>query len=388
MPVQTTQSSLFSKTTAGLVSAANDKFRDAPVDTGIQRLPGGLTNAIARLQTMVVKEYADDKGMGPRGENFFRAAAVVVEPVEFKGMKLAGRFQTSQMVPLCATPKKGNREAQTFDDHWYTFQNLFKILGVPAPPANSSPATMDAYYAGAMKALTDPAKPVYIRFSTREWTPPARPNQPKPEPMVFETWHERVEWTQQHNPAASVTVNQPTTNGSAPPTLGADGLAINQSHTATVETASEPAETDEWDVDTLVEIAMGDPEGVTPDGDMATSKLRELALAAGWTHEHILEAADWSEVGLMAVNAPADVEGTTISTVPVVGQKAKFAKRDSKGEKLRNSKTSAVFDPVEVEIDSVDASAGTCTVKNVKSGKVMTDMKSKEPIAVKFEWLE
>ena len=47
----------------------------------------------------------------------------------------------------------------------------------------------------------------------------------------------------------------------------------------------------------LVEIAMGDPEGNTPDGASATSQLEQMAWGLGWTKEQTGKAADWAEVG-------------------------------------------------------------------------------------------
>jgi len=64
-----------------------------------------------------------------------------------------------------------------------------------------------------------------------------------------------------------------------------------------------------------------------------------------------------------------------------------FAKRTKDGEKLKNNK-GGPFPAREVEVTVVDTSAKLCTVKTIKDGKDVVDIRSKKPVAVKFEWLE
>ena len=52
----------------------------------------------------------------------------------------------------------------------------------------------------------------------------------------------------------------------------------------------------------LVEIAMRDPHGATPEGAEAAARLEELAWAAGATKEQTAAAKDWLAVAEMALN--------------------------------------------------------------------------------------
>jgi hypothetical protein len=60
------------------------------------------------------------------------------------------------------------------------------------------------------------------------------------------------------------------------------------------------------DVPTLVKLAMNDPEGLTEEGALAGRWLEKLAWAAGATKEQTKNAADWAEVGQMALSVPPE----------------------------------------------------------------------------------
>ncbi len=158
----------------------------------------------------------------------------------------------------------------------------------------------------------------------------------------------------------------------------------------------------------LVEAALADPEGATDEGAQASAQLEEMAWAAGWSKEQTAGAADWSEVGDMALAPPTTAPLTQPAAAPatptppdgavtiagrfypvkdLVGCKFYFAKRSKDGAKLHNNKGEE-FPAQEVEVVAVDAAAKTCTVKTTKDGKPVVDIRSKAPVAVKFEWLE
>ncbi len=303
--------------------------------------------------------------------------------------KTEGRVTSIQM-PLCDVPAAGKRKATSFSENWYEFQNLFKLLGVMPPnEAGTDEAAglrIQAYYFAAMQAMTSPQRgPVYINFSTRGWTPPKTQQQPNPQEMVFEEWHGLAALNGQHNPAAAVTVaadTQPDPH-SLPPT---NNVPFN-------EFAGQAPPTDIADeadqIAALVEVAMNDPEGATDEGAEASKQLEQMAWAAGWSEDQTKNAADWAAVGDMALNPSAE-SGKPLVPSPAevaVGSKWKFAKRTKEGAKLKNNKGEE-FPPQEVEVVTVDAASKTCTVKATKDGKPVVDIRSKQPIAVKFEWLE
>lgn len=407
MPVQTQMSS-FAKKLGGRVAQANAEHRDKPVDTGIQNLPPGIRNGTAKLATMMVKEYPDDKnGPGTRGMPYFRAAAVVLLPDTHNGQRVAG-LQTSVVIPLCDIPAKGQRKEKTFSNNWFEFQNLFKLLGIGAPDYNQQTdptgQLTEAYYFAAMKTLTDPQRPpVYIHFSTRGWTPAPTPQQPKPEQMVFEDWHGLAQFSGTADPGAGVVEASPAAVQPEPFTEppqgvvqypgGAPAPSLSQLHAEAANGAvADPAD----EVAALVETAMNDPEGATEEGGAASQRLEELAWVAGWSKDQTKNATDWAQVGDMCLNPPtakpataAPTAAPTVATnvAPAVGAKHRFAKRTKDGLKLKNNKGEE-FPPQDVEVTAVDAGAKTCTVKTVKDGKDVVDIRTKQPVAVKFEWLE
>lgn len=415
MPVQQQMSS-FAQRLGGRVAQANAEHHDKPVDTGNRRLPSGIRSGVAKLSTMYTKQQTEDNSKTPKGETFFRTSAIVLCPESYNGEKVAGMV-TQQIIPLCDVPAKGQRKAQSFSDNWYEFQNMFKLLGINPPnetqQTDPTGQRTEAYYFAAMKTLTDPKNPVYIEFSTRGWTPPPTSQQPKPEEMVFETWHglasseavARIN-AQQH-PAAGVQENgaPPTTtppfNEFEPPletqTSAQHGAAPPP--TAGSSPQYQPGgDSDPTDVvEALVETAMADPEGKTEDGATAGVELEKLALAAGWALEQIQAAPDWATVGDMVLNPPETKAPATTPTaqttqkvaenIPAVGSKWKFAKRTKDGARLKDNKGKE-FPPQEVEVVTVDTAAKTCTVKTSKDGKDVVDIRSKKPVAVKWEWLE
>lgn len=407
MPVQTTQSTLAQRF-GGRIAAANAEHKDKPLDTGFKRLPPGIRDGVGKLQTVAMKQYTnDEKITALRGQEYLYVVGVVKHPKSHNNDTTEGH-QMFLRFPLCdvpANPANPNSKATSFSDNWYEFQQFFMRFKInpPQETAQTDPQGTRtwAYYQSAIQALA--GKLPHYRFTTRSWTPPATTAKPKPEPLIFEDWGEQCEWTGQHNPAAGVTEN-PTAYQPAPFTEPPQGGTVYQSNgqeTLTPPTQPIPGTSlDPADhVAALVEVAMNDPDGATEDGANASAQLEELAWAAGWTKEQTAPAADWAAVGDMALNPPAVGTGATTTqqppnstpppagTVPTVGGKVKYAKRTRDGLQLANAKGEP-FPAQECEVVAVDASAKTCILKSAKDGKLIVDIKTKQPVAVKFEWLE
>lgn len=405
MPVQQQPMSSFAKKLGGRVAAANEEHKDKPIDTGNRRLPAGIRDGVARLSTMYTKEYEDDK-QGMKGQTFFRASAIVMSPEQHKGEKVAGMV-TSIIISLCDVPEKGDRKAKPLSENWFEFQNVFKMLGIaPCPETAATDPTgarTEAYFFAAMKQLTDPVRmktnPVYISFSTRGWTPPPNPRNPKPDEMVFETWHGLATWDGKVDPGVGMQDNLATQPPPAPPP---------QTQTATRQAAAPPptngqppqyqpgGEPDPEDVvAALIEIAMNDQEGATEEGFAASQQLEQMAWAAGWTPEQTAKADDWAAVGNMALNPPTQAVTAPATTTPstngrpevTVGSRWGFCKRDKAGAKLKN-KDGVEFPAQDVEVVSVDSAAKTCVVKTTKDNKEVVDVRSKKPVQVSWAWLE
>lgn len=386
MPVQTKMASLAGKL-GGRLAAANAEAKDKPIETGFKRLPPGIRNGIARIQAMKWVTQTKDNGKVPKGELYFQGTAVVVSPVEFNGEKIEGQ-QTSIFIPLCDTPAKGDRKATTFADNYFEFQNLMRLLNIPAcqetTATDPTGTKTEAYWIAAMQQLTDPKKPCYLAFSTRSWTPDPKPGTPKdappPEPMFFEDWNGRAEWDGKPDPKAGITVAASQPDHMDPPpvpgALAVDGLPMNPNEVL-------PNLADE--VNAFVAIALSDPEGVTEDGRNAARWLEETAWQAGWSEEDTNGAENWAAVGEMILADPNEEKPADIPVT--VGSKWNFASRGPRGDWLKDG-DGKDLPTREVEVTSVDEATKTCTVKTTKDGKDIVNARSKKPIAVKFEWLE
>lgn len=404
MAVQQTNSS-FSKRLGARVAQANAEHKDKPIDTGMRRLPAGIKQGVAKLQFMYTKEQTEDKKQVPKGESFFRASAVCLGQLvngvlvkDHRGEAIDG-ITTSVVIPLCDIPGKNGREGKSFSQNWFEFQNLFKLLSNGSIVCNETPQTdptgqkTEAFYFAAMAALTNPKFPVYIEFSTREWTPPATMQNPKPEPMVFETWHGLAHLPPgavvPHDPAAGVSAPPPSSNGVHPSEPPAPTTQVAPTQVATSQQSDDNAPQDEEaHVAGLVEVAMADPECKTADGSQASIQLEQMAWARGWTKEQTKNAADWAQVGEMALAGPTEQSAApSAGAEPTVGSKWMYAKRTKDGVKYKDNK-GAEFPAQECEVLTVDAAARTCTLKTCHDGKVVADLRTKKPVDVKFEWLE
>lgn len=438
MAMQQTNSS-FSKRLGARVAAANAEHKDKPIDTGMRRLPGGIKSGIAKLQFMYTKESEKDDGKVPKGETFLRASASVLGQVvngvlvkDHLGENIEG-LTTQRVIPLCdvpANPKYENSKAVTFSENWYEFQNLFKLLSNGSIVCQETPQTdptgqkTEAFYFSAMNALTNPKHPIYLEFSTREWKAPKRANESqedynKREAMVFETWHglAQLPGNGQHDPAAGVTTSNTqqtqtnTTHPMDPPpapfvNMGPSGQATHpQTQTSPARVAAPPpvdgpppqhqsdGDSDydeEAEVEGLVEVAMFDPNSETPDGKAATTALEEMAWKRGWTKEQTRDAEDWAAVGNMALTdppAPETPPAAHASNGYTVGSRWMYVKRMKDGKKYAD-KNGKEFAAQECEITTVNEADKTCTLKTVSTGLDLVDLRSKKPVAVKFEWLE
>lgn len=374
------------------ITQAHNQHRDAAVDRGMVRLPAGIRAGKAKITACYIGQYKDDvKRADLRGQEYFRVSATVMHPESHGAQRVKG-LVTSMMVPLCDEAARGNVKAKSFSDNWFEFQNFFKMFKVQPPPAGTPSAGIMTYYTAAMKMLVDPKKPRYVEFSTRGWTPPATAQQPKPEEMVFEEWHDETQWVESGDPVTNGVVD---TGASPPPvstTMGPRPFTEppQAGDSPVAETPAEPQDVaDVADmIAALIEVAdlEKDPEKATPEGVDAQNNLIQLAKDAGATDEQITNATSWAEVGEMALGVFPEAPAAPVTTTPTVGSKVKFKKRDSKGQPLQNAKKETL-PAVEVTVASVDAAARTLTATSA-DGKSVVDIRTKKPLAVSFDWLE
>lgn len=409
MPVQQGQS-LLAAEMGGLLSAAAAEHRDAPIKTGFQRLPGGIKFGIAKLQKFgwfkrEKKEGQEGGGKVPVGKMYCQATAAVLYPHEHGGHPTA-KMQTSKFIALCATEARPEYQvpAKDFKENFADFISLLKLLSNSTMVCQETPQTdpngvkAELFYKACMARLTDPKHAPYIVFSTKEMPKKKKMNESEEEfkqrePFVIENWM-RVATPEDlaaagigpHNPAAGVNVlaspNGQSHPTDAPPDLSPDGLPVNSRiHSmAPEESADEPNMEDV--VTELVAVASDDPQGNTPEGQEAHSRLKQLAQDNGWTEQQVDEATTWEQVGDMALNASEDQPQAI-----TVGAKFKYASRDRNGNKVKDKKGEE-FPAEEVEITSVDEASQTCTLKRVRDGKDICAVGSRKPVSVKFDWLE
>lgn len=373
------------------LSAANEQFKDKPVDTGFQRLPPGIKNGVAKLVSFVIEVYEDDKAwQGAKGMEYARINATVEfsgneqTPAYHAGVKVRGVQMKTIFIPLCDVPAKGDFPEVTFEANWDKFQNYFKMLLPNLSPCQetktSDPTGVKtwAYYLNALNTLNNPANPVYFTFSTDSFTPKKSPRNPKPKEILVEKWHARIDWKGIPNTPPGG-VNLVSSNGKVnqssddtPPTIGADGLPLNSRVTQTNQEDNEPSDLPD-EIEKLVDEAY--------DNENSARLLTELAVNNGWTEEEVKQAESWEDVGDMALSRPAPLKEDTVT----VGSKWQFCKRDKNGAKLTNAEGKE-FPPQEVEVTTLNED-GTVYVKTTKDNKEVVDSRRKL-IKVKKEWLE
>jgi hypothetical protein len=404
MPQQQQHSSFAAKL-GKRVSAANAQFKDQPpIETQV-KLPAGVKGGIALLSAMYQKEQTEEGKKTPKGQTFFRASAVALSPeyvINEHGVKerVAGAI-TQVVIPMCDVAAYGKRKAVSFEENYNEYRSLFRRLDITEPNLgpDADPMAVEQYYFAAMQALTNPARPVYISFSTRLFKPEGG------NPMVMEDWHgladpvEVARVVGKSDPGAGMQDREkapPASNGASGKTLFD---AVPPAPTAPpLDTGNTLSLTEE--VFALVEAAQADPAGQTPEGFEATARLEELATSIGWTEEQIKNppapfANDWAGIGQMILNPPGKVllEGAADIKIPEkvivavkVGDRCLYVRRTLQGEKMKN-RSGQEFPPEECEVKTVNEADGTCTLAT-RDGREVQNMRTKQPVQVKWDWLE
>lgn len=169
MPPSTTKSGLLAKLGAeGRKAFEEAKVAETTYSTNAEP-PAGIRNGLAQLTSCKFDQHKDGDN---KGEYFFYAAGIIVEPKEFGGMKCAG-LRTSIMEPLYPTPK---RKRATVQDHVDWILNEFRKLGVDT-------ADLEFDQLESVAAALEESKP---HFNFRTWSGP--PSTDYPVPRVNSDW--------------------------------------------------------------------------------------------------------------------------------------------------------------------------------------------------------
>lgn len=343
MAKQTVKSGLAAKLGKRLDEAVR-KHADDPTDYGIVRLPGGITNGIAKLIECKFDQYKPGSNMKKAdgssavGEYYFRAAGVVVSPEDVtdkdgNAVRVAG-LQTSIMIPMCDTKTQAG-DVTTVDDYIERVLNELRKLGVDTTGATGD--DLEPLAAAAKDAAP------YFRFSTSK----SKPTPQFPDPRVWENWN-GTKGLENYVPDEAPAVDDQTGAAAAEPS--ANGTAGEYR--------------DDQDVDSLAAVADDDNH---PDQADAQDKLTKFALDAGHTQKAIDGTKKWSEVADLikagageAAADPADEGGGAWEAGNVCTYKVKDPKNPKKAGK-----------PTKCQVTAVAADEKTVTLKNLEDRKTV-----------------
>ena len=369
MPAQTGQNNFLAKVGNRLDAAVKAHANDE-TDYGFQRLPGGISNGVAKLTECGFFEYKQGSNMkkvdgsSAVGEYFFRAAGTVVQPVKVRtpdGEVVVEGMQTSVMVPVLDT-KKSDGTVTPVAEHIATVMNELRKLG-----ADTKSMKTAASLPAVCQTLKKQAP--YFHFSTsvgKEDPSRINPATGKPWPArVWENWN-GVRGLDGYVPPEDSAVDDetivtPGVNGHAPSDAGGGEY------------------TDQGDIDSLLELARD-----SDDGD-AQQKLVDLAIAAGYTEDEARGTDTWEELVEM-INTPKEGGGSEGGEEwePPVGDvfPVRLEEWDAGKKKMIKAKKA-----VNCEVLTVDNVGKTVTLKNLVTGKVHAG-KDKKPARVSWDDLE
>ena len=155
MPKNVGKSGLLAKLGAKVSQAvAEHKDDETTYSGGGGGLPAGIDGGVAKLVDCKFDTVKPGKKFA--GEPFFYAAAVVVQPVDFEGMRVQGG-RTSVMEMVCDTPDKSRK---TVGEHIAWVLNELRKLGINTGELAEDGSDLEAI-AAALKA----AGP-YLKFRT------------------------------------------------------------------------------------------------------------------------------------------------------------------------------------------------------------------------------
>lgn len=162
---------------AGRSAVKTHKVDETTYGTG-GSLPAGIEDGIAQLTMCKFDIY---KKGDNKGEYYFMAMGVVMEPVEHEGLRIQGRQTRIGPEAICDTPQSNARP--TLDDHVDWVLNEMRKLGVDTKDMGEDDLEVVA------QGLEE-AKP-FFRFRT--WK--GKPTEQYPNPRVNEVWEGVTDYT-------------------------------------------------------------------------------------------------------------------------------------------------------------------------------------------------
>lgn len=353
---------------------------------GLERLPAGINNGIAKLIGIKFDQYKSGDGLV--GEWYYQARGMCLEPksvVDPHGTVVPVRGkQTMVQVPLCPQTSKTTGKTVTHEDQFARVMNELRMLGGDDFTANAKTVGDLVELAEVLNRRAKTPGGVCFKFSTSEGkqAPGASDS-----PRVFENWHGR-KGLEDYRPdlAPAVADNTPRgeTNGEPPVNRIANALPpaaqdddVTNTNTVTpfddgAELPGGDSETETGDAGAQAdEVAALLIEANPPKRDAkAQQKLEDMAVAAGYTTDDVDKATSWEEVADMIANPKAgdtntagdDGEDDDAPKEPEKGDVVKYHPVDKRGKRAKS--------PVDCEVTAVQKKKGTCHLKNTDDPRV------------------
>lgn len=337
MPAKSGKSPLFGKY-QNRITKAHEKYKDdAPPVNSFARLPAGIENGIARLEDVKIGTFESGD---LKGEPFFSASGVVVEPKEHNGKPVYGMSTRIGPIPLCDTP---NRSKKTFEEHFQEMYHELMKLG----------CDMSAVDPDDLEATFSALKETKPYFAFRTWQ--GKATKEYPNPRVNEVW-EGTKGLEEYEP------QDEEAGGMVSDDTGtADEKPEEDEPEDTKETQDE-GDQDEGDfLEKLANLVQGCEDGT----EQAVDEISEIAIKAGLSADEITAAPSWSALAEMI--AQRNGEGPAEEAPPLAVKKGNiyhYTPIDPKTKK-------PVKKAVEVEAVEVNTKAKTATLKNLLNEKVI-----------------
>lgn len=341
-----------------------------PIKVGRTPLPAGITNGVAHLKECLIGVV--EEGKQNAGEPYWRAMAVVQEPVTAPDGTVVQGAQTTQFRMLGDVVNRNGEVTKTAEENAeWVLQELRKL----APDLEVEGLTLPEV---VELVAQDPN--VYFKFTTTLGKPstnidPAT-NKPYP-PRVWENWNgtKGLEGYTPPDLGKALTndnsgpaddgqigrrVNGAVRGAAAPPAKAPPPRAnppAKAPPARPVPKAAPKPQFDETtgDLDSLIKAANGG-NNVDPDVQQdAIARLTELALAAGATQKQVDGAKSWDDVAAMCTpsGGQEDNQGEDIDLKKVYSYTPPKAKR-----------------PTEVDILDLDHKRRTATVRDINNPKL------------------
>jgi hypothetical protein len=328
MPAQTGKSSLFGKLSQDpTIKKAVQAHKDDTSKLGGGRLPGGITNGVAKLAKIERGTY---KSGDNQGKDYMRCVGVVVKPLEHDGAPVHG-LQTSVMYPMCPTTNSKGEPATT-EDNVKRFLDFLRTFGI-----DTSSGDLAAMEPDVLAMIEEEP---HFRFSTEQ----SKASPEYPNPKVFENWYDVV-------PAP--------TDVDAEQDMTRDNSAKAQTNGSTAASKPAAAAPASDELDALLAKA-------NDDDKKAQNKLIDLAEAEGIDRDEAI-AMETYELVIDAIREKRAGGGGGEAFKPEVGTVYEFFPLAKNGKPVKN--------PVDGEVTKVYAKTETVDIKNLETDAVVKGVK-------------